>query len=216
MMARELRYTLLAVWIPGFVLVAAAVIVSVTSDINARQLFQDANTVAGVPFYIGSLSMLGVILWAMTAAICLFVAPRPAEGDPDLRRLLLVSGIFTLVLMADDAFLFHDDILPRYAGISGDLYGVAYVVAMAVYLLALRSVLARTNYLLLGVALVLFGISAVTDVGSSRLHEFVPAAIVEIVEDGTKLVGIGTWLAYFVSVGRAALVPDRTVSSGQA
>lgn len=211
LMGRELRVTLLAVWLPGIVLLAVAYLASVSSDVTMRALTQDATTVLGAPFYVGSVSLVGVILWAATAATCLFVAAIPG-GSHDLRRLLLVSGILTLVLLADDAFLLHDEILPRYAGISGELYGIAYIMAMVVYLVAMRQLLPRTNYLLLGAALVLFAVSAAADLGSSLLATLLPSPIGLLLEDGTKLLAIGGWLAYFVSVGRAALESPRTSS----
>ena len=206
-MGRELRMTLLAVWLPGAALLAVAYVASVTSDVTMRELTQDATTVLEAPFYIGSVSLVGVILWAAAAATCLFVAASPGGGSSDLRRLLLVSGILTLVLLADDAFLLHDEILPRYAGISGELYGIAYIVAMLVYLVAMRAVIPRTNYLLLGATLALFAVSAAADLGSSVLATLLPSPLGLLLEDGTKLLAIGGWLAYFVSVGRAALQP---------
>ena len=117
------------------------------------------------------------------------------------------------MLLVDDAFLLHDEILPRYAGFSGELYGIAYVIAMTVYLVTMRSVLARTNYLLLGAALVLFAFSAAADLASSRLAEMLPSPSVVILEEGSKLIGIATWLAYFVSTGRAALAERISGSS---
>ncbi|HEY7464764.1 MAG TPA: hypothetical protein VH987_10090 [Candidatus Limnocylindria bacterium] len=209
-MGRGLRQVALAVWLPGVALLAITTIVSFASNVTVRELTQDATTVLEAPFYIGSISLLGVILWSAAVAVCLFGAFAPGEPD-ELRRLLLVSGIFTAVLLFDDAFLLHDEILPRYAGISGELYGVAYLVAMVVYLYALWRPIQRTDRAVLFAALALFAVSAAADLGSSVLAEALPSPLGLLLEDGAKLLAIETWLAYFVMVSRAVLsaTPDR-------
>lgn len=198
--------TALAVWGPLIVVLAAALVVTMVTEVSVRQLTQDPTTVLGAPFYIGLLSNLGNVLWASAAAICLLppLALRSIIAS-EWTRFLLASGLFTAVLLVDDIMLVHDEILPRYAGISGELYGILYVVAMLGYLVAFRRALMRTNYVLLAAALTCFGVSTLVDLGSSRLSEIIASSIVIFVEDGAKFLGIGTWLAYFVSVVRQSL-----------
>jgi hypothetical protein len=213
-MRRGLGAVALAVWLPGLALLTMATMVSFASNVNLRELTQDPTTVLEAPFYIGSLSMVGVILWSAAVAVCLFGAFAPRIPG-DLRRLLLVSGIFTAVLLADDAFLLHDEILPRYAGISGELYGIAYLAATVVYLVALRRTIQRTDAAVLGAALALFALSAGADIGSSVLAEALPSPLGLLLEDGAKLLAIGTWLAYFVLVSRSALAETPAPRAGE-
>lgn len=201
----ELRTTAWAVWVPLIVVLVGAVIVTATTKATMRELTQDPTTVLDAPFYIGYVSNLGNVLWAAVVGICAFAAISVVGRGREWRPFLLWSGVFSAVLLADDLFLLHDEILPRYAGISGELYGISYVVAMAAYLFAFRMRILRTNYPLLLAALVLFGISVVVDLGSKPLANIFPSNLVILAEDGSKLLGIGTWLAYFVSVGRRAL-----------
>jgi hypothetical protein len=205
-MRSEILRTAVLVWFPGVALLAGAVIFSGLTGASMRTLLQDATTVLEAPFYVGALSLLGIILWTAGAAVCLFTASRlRATTSAAWRTFLLVSGIFTSLLLVDDAFLLHDEILPVHAGISGELYGLFYVAAMVAYLVTFRQAIALSNYVLLFVALVLFAISSATDLASSRLSEVIESRLVVLAEDGTKLLGIGTWLAYFVSVAGSAL-----------
>jgi hypothetical protein len=204
-MSAELRRTMIAVWLPGVVVLGAAVVLALTTDVTLRTLMQDATTVLQAPFYVGSLSLAGVIGWSAAAGVSLFAAAvtRPEAGSP--RPLLLALGLLSVVLLADDAFLIHDEIVPLYLGMSGELIGVAYVLATAAILYLHRAVIARTNYRLLVAALVLLGVSAAVDLASSALASMVPTILVALGEDGTKLVGIWTWFAYLASVSRQVL-----------
>ena len=206
----EIIVTALVIWAPLLVVLGAALLLTSTTEVTVRQLTQDPTTVLGGPFYVGALSNLGNVLWAAAATVCLLTAlALRSLIDAGWRRFMLVSGIFTTVLLVDDLLLVHDEILPRYAGISGELYGIAYVVGMLAYLGGFRRRIAETNWTLLLAALVCFGVSIVVDLGSSRLSEIVAPSIVILAEDGTKILGIGTWLAYFVSVSRQAIVSGR-------
>lgn len=201
----ELRTTAWAVWVPLIVVLVGAVVVTATTKVTMRELTQDPTTVLDAPFYIGYVSNLGNVLWAAVVGVCAFAAITVIGVGLEWRRFLLWSGVFSAVLLADDLFLLHDEILPRYAGISGELYGISYVVGMAAYLFVFRDRILRTNYPLLLAALVLFGISVVVDLGSKPLANILPTNLVILAEDGSKLLGVGTWLAYFVSVGQRAL-----------
>jgi hypothetical protein len=195
---------LLAGWLPGLLLIGAAVIISISSDVTLRMLMQDTTTVLLAPFYIGGLSLLGIILWSICVAICLFAA-LATSIDAEWRRFLLAAGVLSAVLLFDDAYLLHDEILPIHLGIPGELFGVLYLVAIVALVIRFRALIATSNYLIFGAALVLFSAAAAIDVASTVLSEMVPSNAVVLGEDGTKLLGIVAWLAYFASAGRQAL-----------
>lgn len=202
----EIILTAIVIWVPLLMVLGAALLLTSTTAVTMRHLTQDPTTVLEGPFYIGALSNLGNVLWTSAATVCLLSAlALPSLIDNGWRRYLLVSGVFTVVLLVDDLLLVHDEILPRYAGISGELYGVSYVVGMLAFLVGFRRRIAQTNWPLLAAALACFGVSTVVDLGSSPLGEIMAPSFVILVEDGTKILGIGTWLAYFVSVSRQAL-----------
>ncbi len=206
-MTAEVRRALVAVWLPAILLVGAAVAFALTSDTTLRTLMQDATTVLEAPFYVGSLSLAGVIGWAAAAGISLFAALIASGARPVPRRsFLLASGILTSVLLVDDAFLVHDEIVPLYIGVSGELVGVVYVLATLVILYTFRGVVRDTNYVLLGASLLLLGVSAAVDIASGSLATMVPTNLIALGEDGTKLVGIWTWTAYLTSVSRQVIV----------
>lgn len=207
----ELLRTAVAVWAPLLAVLVAVVAVTQSGSLTPRMLMQDTTTVLDAPFYVGSVSLLGVLLWSAATAICLFGALALATASA-WRGFLLWSGVLSAVLTFDDAFLFHDEILPVYGGINGELFGLVYLAGTLALIVRYRAVVAASNWPLLGVALVLFSASAGVDVLSSRLSELVPSGLVTLGEDGPKLLGIGTWLAYYASVARQVV----EVSTGSA
>jgi hypothetical protein len=202
----EVRRTALFAWLPLAVILLIALVFSLATDVNVRQLTQDPSTVLEAPFYTGALSNLGNTLWAAAVCVCLLTALGLGDRiTPAARRFLAVSGAYTAVLLFDDQLLLHDEILPRYAGISGEVYGLLYVLATIAYVYVFRLFIAGTNYLLIGASLALFGISIAFDLGSSTLSEILPAALVILIEDGAKFLAIATWLAYFISTAVSAV-----------
>ena len=173
-------------------------------------LTRDVNAIAGVPLYAGLLSQIGILLWAAAAAICLFsaaVLPKDERRRP-LRQFFVASGLLTLLLGLDDAFQLHEALLPTlgvpdavmYVGIAGRVvfFGIAetallvgYVGLVVLYLVRFGPFIRATDYVLLWIALLFFGISMALDVlDPSGINPF-------LWEDGTKLVGIVSWLVYF-------------------
>jgi hypothetical protein len=202
----EINATFLWVWLPGLLLLGLALWLALTSDITLRLLMQDATTVLGAPFYIGSLSMAGIIGWSLAVGVSIFTAIASTGHAPrPWRSFLLAMGGLTALLLVDDAYLLHDEIVPQYVGISGELVGVAYVILTVVILYRFRDVVRRSNYILLGAALALLGVSAAVDVGSSALANVLAGNAIFLAEDGTKLIGTWTWLAYLASVSLQAL-----------
>lgn len=97
-----------------FLLVAAAfagsllVIVpklAASAGVPASYIMRDAVSTQFYSVYIGSVSGLGVLLWAMACFIPLYTATFLERGE---RRAFLVAlGLFSGLLMADDLYMIH-------------------------------------------------------------------------------------------------------------
>lgn len=164
--------------------------VSVALDVSPTILSRDPASVTGSPVYIGMLSTFGIMLWSGAATICLFGAAIARPGKPGRanRVFLLASGVLTLLLGLDDAFLLHEEILPA-RGIPEPAVYSSYVALTGAYLLFFCRILS-TDYLILAAALFFLGLSFVTDIFPLfRLPPFV--------EDSLKFIGIAFWLVYF-------------------
>ena len=181
------------------VLIGAVLLLHYCADIPIGRLTRDPNTIGGSPLYAGFLSQIGILCWSAAAAVCLFGAKAISKhrGDQKLKTFLVVFGVVTLVLCLDDAFLIHEGFFPHF-GIPEVAIYVAYGICALVCFLMFSSVILRTEYILMVIALVFFVVSIALDV-------FDPPGIDRyLFEDGAKLVGIISWLAYSFRVAASA------------
>lgn len=174
----------------GLVPVAALVLRGVPPDTLTRDIF----AITGDAIYVGLLSNVGIMGWAVAAVTWLLCAAMLQRVAPahTLRPLALGAGLFTILLLADDALMLHEYVLPRFTGVPEHLFILSYgVVALALLALGVRRIL-RTNYLLLLLAGGLFAGSIVGD-------DLLPQTGMQLLlEDGLKFAGIVVWAAYAI------------------
>ena len=175
---------------------------------------RDITAIADIPFYAGLVSQLGLILWSAAAAVCLFTAfiLRLQKRSVFARRFLFQACILTLILLLDDAYLFHDSVFTEYLHIRQRYVFLAYLVLALGFLLLNLQVILDSEYWILGAAFMLFATSLFFD--NVHLYKYEPfkALITEsrstILEDAPKLAGIATWLLYFTRYAILSLMPD--------
>lgn len=191
----------------GSGLVAA---VTAVTNIPAEALTRDALAVAEAPLYIGLLSNIGLMIWAAAAAILLFswaLLRRIAPGHV-LKPLMLASSLLTVLLLVDDAFMLHEELLPNTLGIPEGLVLGSYAAMGGAYLLFNWRAMLRTYYLPALIAGGLLGASLAIDV-------VLPMSSFEtFVEDSLKFAGILSWLAYAVTVAGQIIDELRTCQCG--
>jgi len=156
------------------------------------ELAKDPTEVAGVPPYIGMLSNWGVLLWIITAAICLFGAVLlKARRAPEVSfRFLAISGILSFFLGVDDLYMLHELLLPKMSNLPEMFYYLLYFLAFAAYLVYFARRILQHDYLLLAAAVFWFAFSR-TYFGISYLERFMTA------DDILKHFGIVFWLIFF-------------------
>lgn len=182
------------------VVVAGVVAVKYVEDVPFGDLARDTTAVLDGPAYTGLLSQIGLFGWAVVVGLSFFVAwvRRIRCGTDRVVCFLVAMGTVTTLVGTDDAFLVHEQF-------GGKGTFSVYMVVIAVWLIAFRSVVVRTPYLLLALALAFFAGSAVFDTLREDLSGVFRSYIVE---DTFKLLGILTWIAYVARLGAAALSGD--------
>ncbi len=179
------------------ILIGGVLLLHFWKEVPIGNLTRDPNRISGLPPYTGFVSQLGIFIWSAAATVCLFCVSVLSfdENQKKLKLFLLISGLLTLMLGLDDALMLHESVFPRLLGIPQDIVIDTYVVFMLLYLFRFHRVILETEYSLMAIALVFFFISVLLD-------EVKPAGINPyFMEDGAKLIGLLSWLAYFVRVG---------------
>lgn len=200
---RSLLPTLFIIYVPGFLLLAGA---ALQRKVPVSHLLRDPVLLTQAPFYAGAISNIGALVWCAAASICLFCAAlsrqttsnQPTSKQPICKRwdiFLLCSGLITLMLLADDFFLLHEEVYPNYFFISEKIILLAYGVIVLLYLAVFRKTILKTNYLLILFAFAFFGISIGID-----LFDINDSEVIFLIEDGAKFLGIISWSAYFTNL----------------
>ncbi len=156
-------------------------------------LTRDPAAVSGMNPFVGFLSNVGLMLWSATAAICFFGSVQLfiRKARPRLARFLMLSGIFTLLLLFDDTFLLHENIFPKYLHLlQYQTYTVYAVITLGLFSYFYRSILS-TDFILL--------IFAILFLAAGALVEYrLPFGNIQVfIEDSFKFLGIVFWLTYF-------------------
>jgi hypothetical protein len=167
-----------------------------------------------VPFYTGIMANLGILLWTATASVCLFIALfLPQLVGKVWKDFFLVFGLLTSLLLLDDLLRIHDEILPVYFGIKGDVIGIGYFLLTLLCLLRFRALIFQYPYTFLMMALGLFAVSVAIDIAPPFIKNRFSVADLLFFEDSAKLLGIANWLAYFAYLSAALLGKANLASS---
>ncbi len=182
-------------------------------------LTRDPSAVASYPLYYGAFSNIGVLLWGSSVAVCLLsvMLLKVFQPGSEAGRFFTVFGWFNAVLCFDDLFLFHEKIFPKLV-FSPDGSRVAegavlftYVVIFIGWLIRFRKLCLKTKPALLGLSLLLFSISLGSDLFSD-----LPPDDGALLEDGTKLLAIFVWFAYFLWAAVDLVVVSAIAAMAQA
>lgn len=161
------------------------------------QLVLDPNQIAGVPWYVGLLSNLGMVGWSIAAAASGGGAWVSALGDRHgAKRMLRGGAILSILLLLDDLFQIHI-LASDVVGVSKPTVMVIYGGLSAWWVVANAGEILRTRVAVFSAALVALSLSVVVDrVGAidGRLSE--GASLV--LEDGFKFLGIVAWAQYYL------------------
>ena len=181
----------------ALLLLAAATAAHTLLGVPYAKLFSDPTAVAEVHPFTGALSVVGSLMWAASAAICLQAGAvlRARSEHGGLAGYLLAAGLLSAWLLFDDQFLIHEAIAEDRLGVDQRLFFAAYVAAVAFGAVRFRHLVLASRWRLLAVSLALLALSVGIDVLHRPLGVSGEATV--FFEDTFKLLGIAGWLGYF-------------------
>jgi hypothetical protein len=134
------------------------------------------------PFYTGSFSNLGGLVWFAAAAILSFTASlKPLD-----RGALILAALVTWAMGVDDIFMLHDRVYPKLY-LNETLVFALYFGTIGVIVLRSYRQLARSTLVGIAIAVICWVLSAVFDQFFNTMGQ--------LAEDGTKFIGIVVWAA---------------------
>ena len=154
------RALALAVYLPCAALLLLLGGVGLWGEIDLAVFLRDPAALAKTHPLTGLVSNLGALVWAATASLCFFsVALARARGDSKEARFFLAAGALTTVLLLDDMFMAHEDLLPRYLGLDQRITFGVYGVLTLGFLVHFRARILASDFLFLLAACGSFALS---------------------------------------------------------
>ena len=198
---RQLAATL----VPALCVLAVMLLVHSRAHVLFAHLTRDMAAIANVHPLTGLLSNLGIILWCVSAAVCLFAALLLRRGGSREEFLfLLFAGLLSAYLLLDDFFQFHEVLADRYLGLDEKVVYAALGLGAAAHLVAFRKVILRTRFGLLVLAFAFLATSVaideITEMLALRLGDWE-----YFFEDGAKWLGIACWCGYYLDTAQLLL-----------
>jgi hypothetical protein len=170
-------------------------------------LVRDANAIAQQPNYFGALEHAEILLMSGAGWIALFTS---GFCSGQAARFLFLGGLLSLLLAADDLYMFHESSW-RF-GMEEQLVFAFYAILLLLLVTTSLRQFLRTPFVLLGVALALFAVAIVLDAS-----DYTPFGLPAGAEDCLELTGICFWSVYFVKCSRDGILERRhRPSSGSA
>jgi hypothetical protein len=204
---QQLRSTRVALATSLLIPLALLVAVGIQDKVPVHELMRDTNALAreagtgtAIHAYTGAVSNLGILLWCAAASITVFTSAilRALNRSPRLVVFLFCAFLLTLVLTLDDCFQIHE-VVSYTIGVPDTLILVVYALLGIVFMLSFWPEIMNTDYVLLLVSIGMFAISfAVDTVDPKDAVNAVIGPRYHLFEDGPKLIGISTWLGYFI------------------
>jgi hypothetical protein len=170
-------------------------LISMQHGIPVQHFTGDPSKVFETHPFIGFLSNIGILFWCGTATICFFTFSLIGKELPLMkRRFILFSGLFTLFLLIDDLFMFHEEVFPFIFHTSHKRIMAAYVLLALGFLFFFRKTIFENHFPVFLLAGFFLGGSVVMDM------LFPNEGLQHLFEDGFKLLGIFTWMIYFIMI----------------
>ncbi|KAA0234954.1 MAG: hypothetical protein JJLCMIEE_01304 [Acidimicrobiales bacterium] len=182
---------------------ALVLVVVVLVDVPTRHLLEDGTAVANVPWYVGAVSQVGLVGWALAASVALFAASVLAviAEERQFVGFFLAGGLLTVWLMVDDMFRLHEDVLADAVNVDERVTQAMYAAILALWIVTQRHVILRTRPYVFVTAFFWFALSLLLDISGDG-----SGSLGLLLEDGTKLLGILTWAAFFWLTARDRLL----------
>lgn len=187
------RSKILSILTISLFLIGVVVLLRIWKGIPIGSLTRDITAIAGVPFYTGFFSQIGFFFWIVTATLCIFSAHMSYRRTKNamFEKFLFLSGLLSLLLCFDDMFLLHEEVFPFILGIPEMAVFTTYGIFVLFLIVKFYPVIIKTDYILLAIAFICFGLSIVLDlIGIPGFNPY-------LLEDGVKMFGIISWFFYF-------------------
>jgi len=185
-------WALVPIWFAGVVLLA---FVSTASDSQVKRLLLDPADELRIEWYAGLVTHLSTFGWTVASVASAGGAWVASQaGRRGAARFLGWGAALGAWLVFDEVLQLHSVAIPRFAGASKTDVEAVLILATGLWVVVFRVEVLRTRWVLLVIAEVTLGMSALLDL----VAPFASDRADLLAEDGAKFLGVLAWATYFV------------------
>ena len=181
----------------GVFILASVLTAAWLQDFPIKFYTRDPASEAEQHLLLGVLSNAGLVFWSAAASVALLTA----FATPMRRPFFVFAGLFSILLLCDDALQLHEHVIPLLLGLPEEVVFGVYGLLVAALVLRHRKTLTGAGCGLFIAAMAGFGLSIALDVLSGV------STLMNMTEDLPKFVGIVLWFAYLFDQALRTLVP---------
>lgn len=185
----------------GLLAVIGTGVLAQIAGVSNEALTREPQIVLDGAWYIGALSNLGAIVWAVAAVSAALTATVTRGRE---RTMFAAAGVYSTFLMADDLFLLHDAVYPRI-GLGESVVQAAYLVVLVLITVRFRR---EMGPVAVGGVILTLGFWGAS-VGMDTLFNNAAVNLDQLVEDGLKFLGIVVWASVWATLSHLALIRGR-------
>ena len=197
MYLNKLKNIFISAIIP-LILYSSILLIFYNKNIDPILILRDINQTYDIPFGVGIISTIGIILWFSTSAILFFILFTNLIKNYRNKNYIFFGAILTFILGIDDLFLIHD----RY--IKEEYLYLFYIIFSGIYLIRFFQISKIYYFPTLIFSLSALGSSLIIDQFQSYLpFEYLNT---QIIEEGLKFIGITSWFLYWLKTSKKFLI----------
>jgi len=181
----------------GVFILASVLTAAWLQDFPIKFYTRDPASESARNLLLGVLSNAGLVFWSAAASVALLTA----FATPMRRPFFVFAGLFSILLLCDDALQLHEQVIPWLLGLPEKVVFGVYGLLVAAFVLRHRKTLTGAGGGIFIAAMAGFGLSIALDVLSGE------STLMNMAEDLPKFVGIVLWFAYFFDQALRTLVP---------
>lgn len=191
---RRVARRLMVIYLFPAVLMIAAIISSLNGGPPVSDYVRDPASITGTSPMMGFFSNAGALLWASTAANCYlgWAVLRRRKEQPETASLFLWGAVLSTLLLIDDLFLLHEELLWTNIGFGEKQFYLLYLLIGGLGAWRYRKQIVQSEYLYLAAAIGLLGMSVLFDALRDPVVSWD-----HLIEEAPKWFGIVTWLVYW-------------------
>ncbi len=189
-------------------------------NIPVPTLTRDVFATANLSPFTGFISNLSAFTWGSSAVVCIFsfflLSPTNSQ-DQKFKNFIGLSGLISFWFMLDDFLMLHEALLPYYLHVHEDIILGGEFAWLFLHLIYYRKIILKsTHFKILGIALLLFGVSVFMDILPIETdYDGFKSNWLFLLEDGSKLMGIATWCFYLASVCAQQILKAQNLPKSQ-